>query len=233
MSVLALTGLLLGHVDDLAWMKGTVRWEALLDWYGVSPEGEVVHFDAGRHRGASLERGVYLDGRRVAKTESPLVGVVAFQRFVVFGARDRLIVINPDPMVEDDRERIVDQMDTASLPGALERVGVSDADQLAVESGGAVYAADADLLGWSRVAPGTRVVWSVPSPPTVELREEILHAYRGTGLPRTRMIADIHSGRILGDFGPALMDASAVILLLLVATGIMGSGLGRRRRNGG
>ena len=61
------------------------------------------------------------------------------------------------------------------------------------------------------------------------MEADILGEYRGRGLPLIRVLSDLHSGRIFGRYGTWLMDASAVILLLLVATGILGSGLGRRR----
>jgi len=227
--VLAATGLLLNHVDDLAWMKGRVHQEAVLDWYGVAPEGEIVHFSAGRFHGASLDQGLYLDGRLVAAAESPLIGVVVFRRFLVLGMERRLIVVDPALGLDSEHDRIVDQMDSASLPGALRRVGLTEAGQLAVESQGGVHVADADLLGWREVGAAPVVAWSVASTPPARERDAILRAYRGAGLPRTRVIADLHSGRIFGRYGPALVDASAVLLVLLVVTGIMGSGLGRRR----
>ncbi len=241
--VLALTGLAMNHEEDLDFLEGTVRWEPLLDWYGLAPEGGLVYFAADPHSGASLERGIYLNGRYLVATETPLVGVIRFQRFLAFAARDRLLLVDPkavDPVpfvikdsIEEStgqRARILDQMDSASLPGLLTRVGRSSDEELVVATDAGSYKADADLLSWSPI-DSTTVEWSVQSSPPQELRSAILREFRGEGLPRTRVIADLHSGRILGDYGPWLMDGSAVILLLLVATGIAGSGLGRRRRD--
>ena len=230
MVLLALTGLAMNHEEDLAFLKGTVRWEALLDWYGLAPDGELVYFSAGSHSGASLERGIYLDGRYLVATESPLVGVIRFQRFLAIATRDRLLLVDPSPSISDDRARILDQMDSASLPGSITRVGRSRALELVVDTESGSYKADQDLLSWAPTEAAT-IDWSAASPPPKELRLAILREFRGEGLPRTRVIADLHSGRIFGDYGPWLMDGSAVILLLLVATGIAGSGLGRRRRD--
>ncbi len=227
--LLAVTGLMLNHVDDLAWMEGTVGFEPLLDWYGVAPREEIVHFDVGRHSAASLEQWLFLDGRAVGRARSSLVGAVAVQRFVAFALRDRIVIFDPDPKLADDRESIVDQMDTASLPGDLLQIGSTDDRRLAVETPDGRFASDEDLLGWEPLVAGEAVAWSQPSTPNDDQREGILHSFRGTGLPRTRVVQDLHSGRIFGSYGPVVMDAAAVVLLVLVATGIAGSGLGRRR----
>lgn len=227
--LLAVTGVLLNHVDDVAWMKGTVSSEVLLGWYGVAPSEEIVHYGVGRHSAASLEHGLYLDGRLVGSTRSPLVGAVAVQRFVAFAMHDRIIIFDPDPKIADDREPIVDQMDSASLPGQVVRVGMTVQRRLAVETPEGRFASDADLLGWEPHDPTLDVTWSESTPASAEEREAILHGYRGEGLPRTRVVADLHSGRIFGRFGPLAMDLMAVALLVLVATGLMGSGFGRRR----
>ena len=239
--VLALTGLAMNHEEDLEFLKGTVRWEPLLDWYGLAPEGELLYFAADPHNGASLERGIYLNGRYLVATETPLVGVIRFQRFLALATPERLLLVDPevvDPTPSITREsgdessggraRILDQMDSASLPGLLTRVGRNSDEALVVDTDRGSYKADADLLSWS-ATDSTAVDWSVASSAPKELRLAILREFRGEGLPRTRVIADLHSGRILGDYGPWLMDGSAVIFLLLVASGIAGSGLGRRR----
>jgi hypothetical protein len=229
--VLALTGIAMNHGDDFEFLQGPVRWEPVLDWYGLAPEGELVHFSAGPHSGASLERGIYLDGRYLMATQSSLVGVIRFRSSLAFATRDRLILVDPAPAGADERARILDQMGSASLPGLLTRVGLSRDLELVVETDAGSYKADADLLHWEPADPAT-VTWSAASPPSEALRTRILREYRGEGLPRTRVIADLHSGRIFGRYGPWLMDGSAVILLLLVATGIARSSLGRRRHNG-
>lgn len=229
--LLALTGLALNHDEDFEFLKGTVRWEAVLNLYGLEPDGDWLHFEAGPHSCASVERGVYLDGRYLTATETPLVGVVLFQRFVAIASADRLLLVDPEPAEAGELPVIIDQMDSASLPGAIIRVGRDTRQQLVVETGAGRFRASDDLLDWHSLE-GSDVAWSEASEPDANQRAEILREFRGEGLPRSRVIADLHSGRIFGRFGPLLMDASAVILLLLVITGIMGSGLGRRRTGG-
>ena len=225
--LLALTGLALNHENDLDFVKGTVRSETVLNLYGLEPQGAWVHFSEGPHSCASLEHRIYLDGAVLTTTEKPLIGVIHFQHFLALATSDRLLLL--DAMPHGDPPQILDQMDSASLPGTLSRIGRGEAEALVVETERGAFVADANLLKWQPHSAES-VVWSEASEPTAEQRSAILAAFRGEGLPRARVIADLHSGRIFGRYGPLLMDASAVILLLLVATGIMGSGLGRRRR---
>ena len=234
--VLALTGLALNHDESFDFLKGSIHWEPLLDWYGIAPKGDLVHFPAGDHNGVSLERGLYLDGVYLTATESYLVGVVKLQDFLAVATPDRLFLVQPvgGPSIEppgspsDAGARIIDQMDSASLPGPLTRVGHNLNRELWVEVRDEFFKADADLLNWEPSDPAG-VIWSASSPLPEALEADILREYRGRGLPLIRVLSDLHSGRIFGRYGTWLMDTSAVILLLLVATGILGSGLGRRR----
>ncbi len=228
--ILASTGIAMNHEDDIDYLKGSVRWEPLLDWYGVAPKGDLIQFTSDGHSGASLERGIYLDGRYLTATESPLVGVVRFQRFLALAARDRLWLVDPAPSLTAEPVRILDQLDSASLPVPLTRLGRSRNEELVVGTGSGDYKTDADLLNWEP-AGSVAVTWSTASPASEELRKAVLREFRGDGLPRKRVLADLHSGRIIGGRGPWLIDAFAVILLLLAVTGLVSAGLGRGRRN--
>lgn len=232
--LLALTGLALNHDEAFDFLKGSVHWEPLLDWYGIAPKGELVHFSAGEHSAAGLERGLYLDGRYLTDTESELIGVATVQQFLAVATADRLFLVDPGSVDPEDSQdvpgaQIVDQMDSASLPGTLTRVGSRRDGQLWVAVQDEFFRADADLLNWERSVPD-EVGWSEASSAPEALTTEILREYRGNGLPLIRVLADLHSGRIFGRHGTWLMDGAAVILLLLVVTGILGSGLGRRKK---
>lgn len=227
--LLAVTGVMLNHVDDLAWMKGNVTSSWLLDWYGVAPSEEIVHFEVGRHSAAGLEGGLYLDGRLVDSSPDPLVGAVPVQRYVAFAMPDRIVIYDPVGGGGDAPPPVVDQMDSASLPGVVVRVGATADRRIALQSASQRFVSTPDLLGWEPLDAGAEVSWSAPSEASEAQRDAILRGYRGNGLPRTRVVADLHAGRLFGRFGPLAMDLSAVALLVLVVTGLAGSGFGRRR----
>ena len=75
------------------------------------------------------------------------------------------------------------------------------------------------MLEWSR-AENPEVSWSEATPVPAGLEESLQAAYRGAGLPVERVLLDLHSGRILGRAGIYLVDAAAVLFLLLAMSGV-------------
>jgi uncharacterized iron-regulated membrane protein len=54
------------------------------------------------------------------------------------------------------------------------------------------------------------------------------NSYRGAGLPWSRLLLDIHTGRIFGSWEPYIIDGAAFSMLMLIGTGIYNwSGRGR------
>jgi uncharacterized iron-regulated membrane protein len=47
-----------------------------------------------------------------------------------------------------------------------------------------------------------------------------MQTYRRGGLPLERVILDLHSGRIVGDWGVYVVDGAALLFLALVITGM-------------
>ena len=48
----------------------------------------------------------------------------------------------------------------------------------------------------------------------------LLESFRGRGLTLERVLLDLHSGRIFGEYGTYIMDAAAVALLWLSCSGL-------------
>ena len=213
-ALLAVTGLLLNHAEELPFLERPVRSELLLDWYGLSPEGELASFPAGRHWAVGLERGIYVDARYVAASEAPLIGAAAFDDFLVLATRDSLLLLTAD-----GEANLIDRLQSESLPGELRRIGRGADGHLRVEAADGIHRAGRDFLSWQAVDPSEPVRWSATAELPPERRRAVLASFRGEGLPLGRVIADLHSGRILGSSGYLLMDGAALVLLLLTGTG--------------
>lgn len=213
-ALLAVTGLLLNHAEQLAFLERPVRSELLLDWYGRSPDGELASFPAGRHWVVGLERGLYVDGRYVAADEAPLIGAAALDDFLVLATRDSLLLVSAD-----GEAKLIDRLQSQSLPGKLQRIGRGADGQLRVEAADRIHRADRDFLSWRAVDLHEPVRWSAAAELPPEQRQAVLASFRGEGLTLGRVIADLHSGRILGSSGYLLMDGAALALLLLTGSG--------------
>jgi hypothetical protein len=223
--VLSLTGLLLNHPESFEFLDRPLQREALLRWYGLTPEGELTSYPADGHVGSSLDRGIYLDDRYVAASDTPLIGVARLDWGFALATPDVLWMVNLDET--DGNAAVIDRMDSASLPGGLSKIGIDASGRLVVQTRERVFRGSEDLLSWHEADPES-VAWSEPSEASEALRSAILRQFRGEGLLWSRLIADIHTGRFLGRYGVWLMDGASVVLLLLVATGLRVARTGRR-----
>jgi len=213
-AILAVTGWMLNHADGLGLSQRTVGSKWLLDWYGLAPESAPQSFPLGARWVTRLEQRIYLDDRDFAPTDSPLVGAVRIDGLFVLATSDSLLLVS-----DDDDAKLIERMTGASIPGSLRRIGVAPDGRLIAETATGVFRADAELLDWERTsADATR--WSVAGAPPAALQEAVLRRFRGEGLPLSRVLLDLHSGRIFGRYGFLLMDGAALILLLLTGTGI-------------
>ena len=212
-AVLAVTGLLLNHSDRLDLDRINIVTGWVVDWYGLTPAEDPVHFRAGEHWVSWIDGAVYADGRRVGEAGGTARGAVAFDSLVALATSDAVVVFTAGG-------ELVERLGAASLPGAIARVGTAAShDRIVVRTPAGQFASDSDLLAWHPFADD--VAWSRSETPTEAVRERQLAAYRGQGLPLSRVLLDLHSGRLFGSVGAAVMDAAAILLLVLVVTGFI------------
>ena len=81
------------------------------------------------------------------------------------------------------------------------------------------YIADEHILDWDIII-NEGIEWVQPYELDEAEKEKLLTAYRGKGLKLERVILDLHSGRIFGEYGVYLMDAAAIALLWLSLSGL-------------
>ena len=80
-----------------------------------------------------------------------------------------------------------------------------------------VFFTNSTFLVWQQADQMPNWVQVTGEPAAIE--DDVLRAYRGQGLPWGRVLLDLHSGRILGIWGPYLIDGAAIALLILVCSG--------------
>jgi hypothetical protein len=66
-------------------------------------------------------------------------------------------------------------------------------------------------------APGPSQARALPEP----IEAKVLTRYSGGGMPATRVLLDIHTGRFFGAIGPWVMGLSALFLCLLSISGLV------------
>jgi len=210
--ILAVTGLMLNHTEELGLDETFIESPMLLNWYGLEPQGEIVSYAAGEHSVSQWDRQVFLDNRPLSTGSQQLHGAVFAQQMIVAAFDSELLLLTPDG-------ELIDRVPTGQSFSTIRRIGVKYQRPVVETAGPLYYMADEHILDWD-VTLDDGVVWSQPSAPDAERTETLRRAFRGNGLSLERVLLDLHSGRIFGTYGPYLMDAAAVALLWLGGSGL-------------
>ena len=220
--VLSITGLLLNHGHRLELNRISVKASWLVDWYGLHPKEPPVHFRAGDVWVSWIDGAVYAGGRRVSEARGTPRGAVPLDSLVAMATSDTIVLSTQEG-------ELVERLGLELLPGAIVRVGSAAGGRIIADTGDEQFASDEALLAWDRF--DDQVEWSEAGTPPKPIGEQQLAAYQGQGLPLSRVLLDLHTGRLFGAGGVVVMDAAAVLLLVLVATGIVNWAGFRRRRD--
>lgn len=222
--LLAVTGIALNHVSDWQLDRRYVGWSWLLDVYGIEAPQPSASFSDGGHRATLMGDRLYVDAREVARDVDGLAGIVATEEFLVVAAHDSVLVLtNRGELVERLQPELAAAIPFDAAGIANERVVLARRD--------GVFRFDRAMLDLEPWEPGdsAAVRWSAASQPAPGELEALQDLYRGRGVTIERLLADLHSGRILTRIGPWLMDLAGVLLIVLSVTGFI---MWRRGGNG-
>ena len=213
---LSCTGIALNHSSDWNLDDRYVVSDWLLDVYGVRAPSASASFADSGHRVTLLGQRLYLDDQQIAEDIDALTGMVSLDTYLLVTASDQALLFTTDG-------ELVERMDlSAQLPGPVERIGRAG-ERAVISSRGLHYLANADVTGFEPCADSILIdtTWSASSAAPESLLNSLRAQYRGRGLSVERLIADIHSGRVVTIAGPYLMDAVAILLIVLSITGIV------------
>jgi len=213
--VLSITGLALNHTERLGLDSRYVQSDTLLDWYGIQAPKDSRSFAVGERFLTHMGEHLYLDEHEIQGEYSRLTGGILLPDHIVVAADNSILLLTREGT-------LVDRISGAGgAPSGMRALGLDSEGQLVIEGGHALYQVDRDFLQWTHWQGDARLInWAAPVelPPTV--RTSLEHHYRGEVLPLERVMQDLHSGRILGAWGPYLMDTAAIAMLFLAGTGI-------------
>lgn len=210
--ILAITGIMLNHTESLALDESYVDSSLILNWYGLEPEGEPVAYDAGGHTLSQWNEQLFFDQSTTASSTQKLRGAVDSDRFIVAAFDSELLLLS-------NNGDIIERIPAGTSFSDIRRIGIRDQRSVIETSESLYYMADEHILDWDLVI-NEGIQWSQPAVLTETDRNRLREAYRGRGLSLERVILDLHSGRILGEYGIYLMDAAAIALLWLSMSGL-------------
>lgn len=209
--VLSVTGVLLNHLDSLAFSKHPMPlWAAHMYGFSVSeelPAGKV----AGRWYAHANSRLLVEDGQPV-QCEPPFYGVIETAEGVLAGCGSALLLL-------DAEGRLQERLGAAYGVPHFNRMGVNDAGALVLASDDTFMLYDVVHLAATPYA-GLWQPWRVTPLPL-----DVHAGLRGQAIPTSlsweRLLLDIHAGRFFGRLGVWVMDVVAVILILLSLSGMV------------
>lgn len=223
--VFVITGVMLNHTEKLGLADTRMRSVVLLDWYGIQAPTQAQSYQAGSHWVSELGERIYVDGKAVATEHSGLLGAVMLEDVLVVALEGHVLLL-------DETGALLEVLGGAEgVPSGMSAIGTQEGT-LVVRGGHGDYRADKDLLDWEKAGATATAAWAQAATTPDTLYAGMAAAYRGEGLTLERVLLDMHSGRIFGRYGPWMMDAVALALLVLVLSGIWVFSHASQRRNG-
>jgi len=219
--LLALTGVAVNHADQLGLDAARVRQPWLLALYVEPAPVETRGFRVAERMVVWANGGLYLDARKVAEAAAPPVGAVV--------AGPGLLVALPDSLLLFTRNgRLVERMEGA-VDGRVRALGTQDGAPLLRTEAGCRRSGPA-LLTWKAIDCAQDIAWAEPDPLPPDLAEAVKRQARWPELPWSRLLLDLHSGRLFGSLGVYVVDLLGVALIVLAVTGFVNWRAARRVR---
>ena len=207
-----LTGILLQHSDDLGLPNKFLANTWLLNYYGIKPNPITTYQLKNQtvsHAGGYL----YLSGKPITGNVEKLFGAVTNNDQIIIAVSDSLIVT-------DFHGNLIDQV--TKLDGLKESplgISISTKGTTVVRGGTKYWESTKDLFDWQEYN-GPHPQWVAPSITLPALRQVIETHDMSRQISLERFLLDAHSGRVFGKYGIYVIDAAAILLLILSLTGI-------------
>lgn len=210
--ILAITGILINHTQELGLAERYVNSRALLSWYGMSAPTDTASYSVGQNWIMQIGDRLFFDEKQIDGHYGKMIGAVALQDATAIALADTLVLL-------DAQGNIIEQLQTQQgLPRDIDAIGELDG-KLVVRGPQAQYGTDKEFMRWQALR-SQKVRWASPAAAPEELKARIQQLYRNRMLSMEQVIRDLHNGRILGSWGHWLMDAAALAFTVLAASGV-------------
>lgn len=208
--LLAITGILLNHSNSLHFDRQSISSPFILKLYGITPP-PIVAYKLGTGSAEQIGHKVSLNGKPISDCDGTLVGAVKLAELSLLACTKALLLITP-------KGELVEQITPLQgLPTPITGLGLCQHDACLITPS-KNFVANVDALEFT---PTQQVVKTeLPVNPNPKLRQTLVSHYTGGGITWARLIQDLHAGRFLGGLGPWLMDAIALLFILLAVSGV-------------
>lgn len=223
--LLTITGLLLMQADDLNLDGRYVSNDQLLDWYGIRPAPPPLTFAANNRFITQVGSRLYFDSIFLLNIDGQLIGAAPAADEILVATTGDLLLLTADGKVAELLS------ETAGIPRGLSHIGRTSNGAIVLNAVDGHFIFDPLAVRFRSSDANLPIRWQDPAVAPAEIIESINRGYRGAGLSLERIIIDLHTGRLLGALGVALINVSSILLLVLIVSGIW-LWIGRARGNG-
>jgi len=212
--ILSITGLILNRTVEWQLDTHLIKAPWIASWYGLSAKSDPVAYNAGTHWVTVLDDQIYINRQHVGPKDGEILGAVTWDDSIIIRSETGLTAYSTDG-------QLYDQIGNDELPGKISRIGLMNDGAIAISTDKGAFVAVNDLRQWTPASGPTNDTpdWSTRARAPDDISTAVIKLYNGRGLPISRLLLDIHSGRFFGGWGVYAMDAAAIFLMLLTVSG--------------
>ena len=205
--ILAITGIILNHTDDLELDKQFIKSTAILDWYGIEETDIEYAYAIAGHFITQIDDRIYFNTKPLFNVHDHLIGAAINESFITVAFSNALVLLS----IEGE---VIERIDKSPI----ENIASGKNERIYIKSGHQVYFSDDELLTW-QTSNHKVSNWSRPASIPEKLKQQLKQASRSHILPYERVLLDIHSGRFFGRYGVYFIDFAGLLMILLTISG--------------
>ena len=209
---LVFTGIALQHSDDFDLPHHFLSNKWLLKYYGIKPN-TITTYQLG-NRTISIAGGrIYLSGEPLDINSELLYGAVEINNEIIVATNISLIIIDHDG-------NIIDEITTQD--GLIEKplgIALSPSKSAVIRGVNQYWEGGSPYTKWHPFE-GPHPQWVAPAVTLPTLKQVIEAEDMSHQISLERFLLDAHSGRFFGKYGVYVIDAAAILMLVLAITGI-------------
>ena len=208
---ITLSGIALNHSTALAFDQqyAPSNWSLTGDSIKAS---SIVAYKSAHQWISQLNDRIYMGSQEITANNNPLIGAANLQQTQIVATADSLWLFN-------NSGQLIEQIDwSLMLPANPTRLGITQEKQLAMQVANDWYSTDETILSWQPISQQQVHIVQPTQPPQI-ITQQLLEAYNSKSTTYEQLLLNLHTGRILGEYGVYLIDLIALILATLAISG--------------
>lgn len=211
--ILAISGILIHHSHWLGLDAKPVFNQQILSFYGVRLP-PVKGVQLGSSWLSWQQPDLFLNDTQISTCTGEFVGAMTLPDFWVVACAEDLLLFN-------DKEELIERLSSGTgIHFPIEKLGACEA-MLCYQSHNGVWQLNPESLVNTKFArqQAHAIQWSHPMAPPENIVAVLHEKKHGGDITWERVLLDIHAGRMMGQWGPWILDGIALLFVALALSG--------------